>query len=157
MSPPRLLPKVSRPEPSLKARAIGFLARREHSRAELAHKLGPQAETREEVETLLDELVKQGFLSDARYAEGVVRTRGGRFGSQRIAYELRQKGVTESVVEKIAGQLKAADLQTARAAWQKKFGVLPSDGRQKGKQVRFLQSRGFSMEVIDRVLRAIKD
>jgi regulatory protein len=148
---------VSRPEPSLKARAIGFLARREHSRAELAHKLGPYAETREQIETLLDELVKQGFLSDARYAEAVARTRGARFGSQRIAYELRQKGVTESVVEKIAGQLKGADLQTARAAWQKKFGVLPSDGREKGKQVRFLQSRGFSIEVIDRVLRGIED
>ena len=86
----------SLPELSLRARAVQLLARREHSRSELARKLAPHAQSREELETLLDDLVRQGFLSDLRYAESVARSRGARYGSQRVVQELRQKGVTDS-------------------------------------------------------------
>jgi regulatory protein len=138
---------------SLKARAMRFLARREHSRTELMRKLAPHAESNEQIEALLDDLVRQGFLSDARYAEMVARTRGARFGSRRVAYELRQKGVPDSLVDKTIGELKDGDLATARVIWQKKFGAFPKDAKEQARQVRFLQSRGFSLDTIFMLLR----
>jgi regulatory protein len=138
---------------SLKARAMRFLARREHSRAELTQKLALHAESNEQVETLLDDLVRQGFLSDARYAEMVARTRGTRFGSQRVAHELRQKGVSDSLVNKTCRELRDGDLASARVIWQKKFGSLPKDAKEKARQVRFLQSRGFGLDTIFMLLR----
>jgi regulatory protein len=138
---------------SLKTRAMRFLARREHSRAELTQKLAPHAESNEEIEALLDDLVRQGFLSDVRYAEMVARTHGARFGSQRVAHELRQKGVPDSLVNKTTGELREGDLATARAIWQKKFGALPKDAKERARQVRFLQSRGFNLDTIFTLLR----
>jgi regulatory protein len=130
-----------------------FLARREHSRAELAQKLARHAASGEQIEALLDDLVRQGFLSDARYAEMVARTRGARFGSERVAHELRRKGVPDALLEKTVGELRAGDLATARAAWQKKFGAFPKDAKEKARQIRFLQSRGFDLETIFMLLR----
>jgi regulatory protein len=130
-----------------------LLARREHSRAELTQKLAPHAERIGQIEALLDDLVGQGFLSDARYAEAVARTRGARFGSRRVAQELRQKGVPDSLVNKTISELRDGDLATARVIWQKKFGSLPKDAEEKARQVRFLQSRGFSLDTIIMLLR----
>ena len=96
-------------------------------------------------------------MSDARYAETVARTRGARFGSRRVVQELRQKGVAESEVAKVAAELGEIELSTARAVWQKKFGALPIDAAGKARQVRFLQSRGFGLETILRLLRDAAD
>ncbi len=149
--------KKNLPELSLKGRALAFLGRREHSRAELARKLASHAESREQVETLLDELIQQGFLSDERFAESRINARAGRHGSQRIARELRQKGVAEAVVTEMVADLKTDDLQTAKALWARKFGVPPKDAKEKGRQIRFLQSRGFSFDIIRRVLAVDED
>ena len=132
-----------------------FLARREHSRAELTQKLTPLAESNEQIAALLDDLARQGFLSDARYAEMVARTRGARFGSQRVAHELRQKGVPDSLVNETIRELREGDLATARVIWEKKFGSVPKakDAKEKARQVRFLQSRGFSLDTILTLLR----
>ena len=130
-----------------------FLAQREHSRAELTQKLAAHAESHEQIEALLDDLVRQGFLSDARYAEAVARTRGARFGSQRVANELRQKGVADSLANETTKELREGDLATARVIWQKKFGSFPKDAKEKARQVRFLQSRGFSLDTIFMLLR----
>jgi len=130
-----------------------FLARREHSRAELVQKLAPHAEGSEQIETLLDDLVRQGFLSDARYAEGIARTRGARFGSERVEHELRQKGVADSLVNNAIRELRDGDLATARVIWEKKFGSFPKDAKQRARQVRFLQSRGFNLQTILKLLR----
>ena len=89
---------VAKTEPSLRSRAMRFLARREHSRAELARKLAPIAAEGEGVEALLDELATKGWLSDARYAELAVRSRARRFGPLKVAHQLRVKGVGEETI-----------------------------------------------------------
>ncbi|HEY4998170.1 MAG TPA: regulatory protein RecX, partial [Usitatibacter sp.] len=71
---------VAKTEPSLRARAMRFLARREHSRAELQRKLAAIAAQGDDVEAVLDELARKGWLSDARYAELAVRSKARRFG-----------------------------------------------------------------------------
>ena len=74
---------------SLKARALGYLSRREHSRAELRRKLAQHAESAEEVDALLDWLERENWLSNARFAESVVHRRAGRYGTARLMQELK--------------------------------------------------------------------
>jgi regulatory protein len=147
-------PKQKKPELSLRVRAMRYLARREHSRAELHTKLQPYVQEDEDLAAVLDELEKRNWLSDARAATQWVDAKRGRFGTQRIAHELRQKGIAENLIADALPQLKETELDAAREVWQKKFGVLPQDAKEKAKQIRFLQSRGFSMGVIIKILRS---
>jgi len=130
-----------------------YLARREHSRAELHTKLLPHVQEGEDLDAVLDELEKHDWLSDARAAEMMLNVKRPRFGTQRIAHELRQKGIAENLISDALPHLKETELDAAREVWQKKFGVLPQDQKEKAKQVRFLQSRGFSLDVIFKVLK----
>ena len=130
------------------------LARREYSRAELHARLLPLAAPEDNLDAMLDELVARGWLSDARTAEQMVRTRRSRFGTQRIAHELKQKGISDELISAALPQLKQGELESAREVWQKKFASFPKDQKEKAKQMRFLQSRGFSLDVVFKVLRA---
>ncbi len=148
-----------KPEASLRARALQYLARREYSRAELRGKLLPHALNNEDssrpenLDALLDDLTARGWLSDVRAATQLLHARRSRFGTQRIAHELRQKGIAETLIDEAMPQLKETEFETAREVQQKKFGALPLDVKEKARQVRFLQSRGFALEVIFKVLR----
>ena len=130
-----------------------YLARREHSRTELHRKLLPYLQEGEDLDAVLDELVTRGWLSDARATTQLVHAKRSRFGTQRIAHELRQKGIPEDLINEALPELKDSELDTAREVWQRKFGNVAQDEKEKGKQVRFLQSRGFSMDVIFKILR----
>jgi regulatory protein len=136
---------------NLRERAMNYLARREHSRAELVRKLAPHGEA-EEITSLLDRLEQENLLSNARYAESLAHSRAGRHGSVRLKAELREKGVPEMVIAEVVGQARDADLSAARAVWQKKFGELPVDAKERAKQQRFLLGRGFPPEVVRRVV-----
>lgn len=130
-----------------------YLARREHSRTELHSKLLPYVQEGEDLDAVLDDLVTRGWLSDERATTQFVHAKRSRFGTQRIAHELRQKGIPESFINEALPELKDTELETAREVWQRKFGHAAQDEKEKGKQVRFLQSRGFSLDVIFKVLR----
>lgn len=102
------------------------------------------------LDVLLADFQKRGWLSDARFAEQVAHGRQGRYGSLKVAHELREKGVADDLVQKAVATLD--DLGSARAVWQKKFGEQPKTREEWAKQARFLQSRGFGFEIIKRVL-----
>jgi regulatory protein len=141
------------PPLSLRARALKALARREHTRQELQAKLRTFAEDPDELEPLLDDLEKRGWLSEARFVEQLTTVRRRRFGAARILHELREKGVSETALAAAQSQLKDSELDVARAVWKKKFGSLPATLEERAKQSRFLASRGFSAEVVHKVLR----
>jgi regulatory protein len=138
-------------ELSLRQRALNYLARREYSRLELQRKLAAHVQEGDDLDALLDDFQKRGWLSDARFAEQVVNTRKNRFGSLKVAHELREKGVAEHLVEQAINGLN--DLESARSVWQKKFGRLPKTREEWAKQARFLQGRGFGFDVIKKVLK----
>lgn len=142
---------------SIRQRALGFLARREYSRLELKRKLAPHTEDEAEVDALLEDFQKRGWLSEARYTEQIVHARRAKYGTQRIVQELREKGVGEEAIGAALPELKDSELETARAVWAKKFGTPPADAKEKARQVRFLASRGFRMDVIFRVLGQDED
>jgi regulatory protein len=139
---------------------LQYLARREYSRAELAAKLRPYVQIEDDFEqlqpvsldALLDDLVERGYLSDERAATQLLHARRHRFGTQRITHEMRQKGIGEELIAQALPELKESELETARGVWQRKFGTLPHDAREKARQMRFMQSRGFGFDVIFKVL-----
>jgi regulatory protein len=144
---------VPAPPLSLRARALKALARREHSRQELQAKLQPHAEDPDEIELLLDDLEKRGWLSEARFVEQLTTVRRRRFGAARILHELRENGVSEAALLAAQSQLKGSEVDAARAVWKKKFGSLPTTLEERARQARFLASRGFSAEAVQKVLR----
>jgi len=137
------------PEPdTLRERALGLLARREHSRVELTRKLETAGFAREEIGMLLDTFEAKNWLSDQRFAESYVADHRARAGSIKLAYDLRQRGVADSVIESVLSDNRDSELERAREVWKKKFSVPPADAAEKARQFRFMQSRGFSSEVI---------
>ncbi|HYJ18851.1 MAG TPA: recombination regulator RecX [Burkholderiales bacterium] len=141
----------------MKGRALKALARREHSRAELLQKLLPHAGDPAEVERLLDDLEKRGWLSEARFVEQLTMVRRRKFGAGRILHELREKGVSDAALEAARAQLKGSEIEAARAVWEKKFDSLPQTLEERGRQSRFLASRGFSPEAVRKVLKGGDD
>ena len=138
--------------PTLRERALRYLARSEHSHAELARKLASHAESAEEIERLLDDLTGKQLLSDARYAEMRVTARGKRYGNARLAHELRTQGIDEdTVAEALTGN--ASEFVRALAVWQRKFGKPAADTGEQARQYNFLMRRGFSGDTIRRILR----
>jgi regulatory protein len=139
-------------EKTLRERALRLLAGREHSRFELRRKLAAFAESPEEVDALLDELVRARLLSDDRYAEARAHTLSRRYGSLRLAHDLKQQGVGEAALQRVVAEARRTDLDRAREVWRKRFGEVASDPQARAKQMRFLQSRGFAMDVIRTVV-----
>lgn len=135
-------------EPSLRERALLFLARREHTRDELARKLRSHAEDQAALETLLDDLVRSGKLSDARFAEARTNTLSRKFGASRILHELKSRGVSPEVAAQSVEGARATEFERAREAWKKRFRSPAATREEKAKQMRFLQSRGFSFAAI---------
>lgn len=146
-----------RPGRSLKGRALAYLSRREYSRAELSRKLMPFTDDADALEALLDALVREGWLSDARFAESVIHRRAARLGATRIVGELKRHAVGDSLIEQVNAQLRETELARARAVWQKKYGELPATPAERARQARFLAARGFSMTIIGKILKGIDD
>jgi regulatory protein len=138
---------------SLKGRALRLLAGREHSRAELQRKLSAHETEPGELAKALDELEAKGFINEQRVLESVLHRRSARLGAARVRQELQAKGLDpQAVAEAVAG-LQGSEEARAREVWRKRFGDLPRDAAERGKQMRFLLTRGFGTEVVRRVLR----
>ncbi len=140
---------------SLMARAVSLLSRREHSRVELARKLQrhlADGETVADLDAVLDRLQRDDLLSDARFAASLVRQRSSRYGDLRVARDLRDRGVAGAEADTAMATLAGTEAQRALAAWSRRFDALPTDAAERGRQGRYLQARGFSMDVITRVL-----
>ena len=165
---------TSRPGLSLKARALHLLAQREHSALELRRKLldharkraaeTPEQERRAraatpeieaEVDALLSWLQEGRHLSESRFVESRLRARSARYGNLRIRQELARHGLRPSAEEDQA--LAASELERARAVWARKFGAPAEDAAGRARQARFLAGRGFSAEVVARLLRDPED
>jgi regulatory protein len=141
-----------RPPLSLKGRALGLLSRRDHSRLELEKKLLPHAETGEQLSELLDELVRLKFLSDDRFIESVLHRRSANRGTLMLRHELSGHGLDQDKVKAALETSKLTEFDRALALWERRFGQPAEDLAGKAKQMRFLASRGFSGDVVRRVL-----
>jgi len=134
---------------ALKARALRHLARREHSRAELARKLAPHAESPEALEQLLDALTAKKQMSDERYAELRAHQLSRKYGAARIRLELKAKGVAQNIVDHVCAD---GELERAAAILERKYRTSTASREERARRMRFLQQRGFSHETIRKLL-----
>jgi regulatory protein len=164
--------KSHQQSPSLKARALRLLSMREYSRKGLAAKLEestarmvklkpieedaepsvPATPLKDQIEAVLDDFEARGWLSDQRFAEALVRRRSERFGTRKIQDELQQAGVDSAKTAELLRNLKETEFQRAQELWQRKFGVVATEQKEKARQYRFLASKGFSSDVVSRVV-----
>jgi regulatory protein len=150
---------------SLKARALQWLALHEHSRSELQRKLLAHARVEADavsddaerddpslrVTALLDWLEANRYLSQERFVESRVNARAPRHGNLRIRQELAQHGVVLGAAA--AQALELSEFERARDVWARRFGGPAADAGGRARQARFLTGRGFSSDVVRRVLR----
>lgn len=157
---------------SLKAKALTLLAQREYTRVELEKKLcswlqrknentqsnGCDEDQRDEqqVTLLLDDLQHKGVLSDERALESLLNQKASRLGSVRIKQVLLNKGLDVEMVQNALDELKNSEFERACEAWQRKFTMPPLDAASYNKQVRFLSYRGFSADIVKKVLAHMK-
>ncbi len=137
---------------SLKGKALRLLGQREHSRSELERKLRRYEETPGTLARALDELQAKGYLSEQRAAESLVHRRAGQFGAARLRQEMQDKGLARELIEQALAGLKDSELARAREVWRRKFETPPTTPQERARQTRFLLARGFSAEVVRRVL-----
>ncbi len=155
-SNPQFQTRDSAPQPSLRSRALSLLGRREFSRQELDKRLRAYVDPENpgELGALLDEFSEQGWISDARYADAIVRVRKDRYGKRAIDQRLKQAGVSEEArASALAGIDADHELASATTLLRRKFRAPPADGKEKARQVRFLQARGYSLNLALRVLK----
>lgn len=128
---------------------------REHSRAELRHKLRARGLDPHAVDRELGELERADLLSDARFVASYAESRVRRgFGPRRIVPELRQKGVAEELIDRHLGRSPQQWLTLIAAAHDKKYGAgPPRDFRERARRARFLEYRGFDPGLVRRFLR----
>ena len=135
--------------------ALDLLGRREHSILELRHKLQRRGFAGDQVEVVLEELVAEGLLDEARYAEVYTHSRVDKgYGPLRIHRELRERGVAESIISTSLAELEDHWMTTLDRLYRKRFGDHPArEMGERARQMRFLRHRGFTLEQINQVFR----
>ena len=137
---------------SRKGRALRRLAQREHSRLELERKLASHVAEGDDLAATLDELEARDFINPQRVAQSVAYRRGSKLGTARVVQEMRSKGLADDTVRAATLQLRATEWQRAHAIWRQRFGAPGATPQDKLKQMRFLASRGFSGEIVRKVV-----
>ncbi len=139
---------------SAKSVAVRLLSRREHSAFEIRDKLLKRDFEESEIDQAILELKQGGWLSDERFAEAYIRMRQQKgFGPIRIAIELNERGVNESIVVACLGESDESWQQTLEQQYLKKYNNKPvEDYNDRAKRIRFLQYRGFPLDAIYQVV-----
>lgn len=125
--------------------AMNLLARREHGFGELVRKLSryyPSDDITPQIERLRDE----GLQNDGRFVESYINARKQKGnGPVRLKMELQQRGIPYELLEEYLFEDDEGWLAMAIDIRERKFGVeLPSDYKQRVKQMRYLMQRGFN-------------
>ena len=142
--------------------AVGALARRMRSVAELKRLLWQRVDAETEIGQTLVELIirrlkDQGYLNDAQYAASysAFRRDNEKFGRRRIVTELKIKGVHAEVLEKAVDSVFSGvnEEKQARAYLMRKRLQKPKDKKQAARIFRQLMRAGFTSKTIFAILR----
>lgn len=138
---------------SLKSKALDFLSRRDYGYNELYTKLQKYSEDFDEIKQVLDDLKNKKLLSEERYINSYLRSKQAKYGIRKIRYDLLQKNVDADILEEMLANNTSNEYEAAYAIWQRKFGTPAIDTKERLRQIRFLQSRGFSSNVISKIIK----
>ncbi len=134
---------------------LQLLARREYSQRELRQKLRQQAIEHDTIDACLTQLVEANYQSDRRFAEMLCHKRiSRRYGSQKIRYELEQKGIDDSLIHSILAEHEQVWLENAiylitRKVPRRDIQKISGDYAAKSKIIRFLLGKGYAYDTIN--------
>jgi len=145
---------ASSPATLIRRQALDLLARREHAVRELRQKLQRKGHDTLQIDEVLAALSRAGLQSEQRFTECFVHSRKNRGeGPLRIRAALQQRGISDELIVACLDEAAGDWSAMAQAVRQKRFGAgWPQDHRERARQARFLQQRGFTMEQISRLL-----
>jgi regulatory protein len=143
---------MKNPQINLKNKALDFLSRRDYGYYELYIKLQKYSEDLDEIKRVLDELKQKNFLSEQRYINSYLRSKQAKYSIRKIRYDLLQKHVDPEILEEILTNNQTDEYTIAHNIWQRKFGITANDNKERQRQMRFLQSRGFSANVVAKII-----
>jgi regulatory protein len=123
----------------------------------LIQKLKGHAQTEEELTSVIEWLVSNGFVNESRVIESVIHRRANKLGFARVAKELQEKGLPNQEVQEAVSNLRQTEEQRAREVWRKRFKAKAEDAKERAKHMRFLLSRGFEARAVQRVLNTAHD
>ena len=142
----------------LKKKALTFLAKRDYAYNELFNKLKSYALNEDELHTVLKDLQQKGWLSEERYINSYINSKSKKYGLLKIKYLLYDKSGDRTLIDDLLNNSEVDEFEVAHQLWLKKFGAESStlDQKQIARGMRFLQSRGFSFDIINKILTKIK-
>ena len=146
---------------SMKAYALYLLARRDYSVKELRSKLVVWSQNhagaqQHEITAVLEYLQHQDLLSDRRFIDSYIRSKGDKYGPSRLLYELSAKVDDLALVQQMVHSCCNDEVETAYRIWAKRFNFT-EDVKQRSRQIRFLLYRGFNNTVIRKVLSLARE
>ncbi|MGL5004953.1 MAG: regulatory protein RecX, partial [Casimicrobium sp.] len=100
---------------------------------------------KDDIEKLVDNLTAQGWQSDDRFAEAMVRRLTGQASKRFIVEKLAQAGIKKEAAQLAVEAIEEDDFDTAQSLWNRRYGTPPADDRERQRQIRFLLSRGFHL------------
>lgn len=132
-----------------------ILARREHSRLELLRKLQLRyPDSQALIDQVIGDLQLERLQSEERYTESytAMRKRKG-YGPQRLQQELREKGIEQSLAQEELSKPEHDWFAQAETVLRKKFSEPATELKERSRQLRFLQYRGFSFDQIQAAMK----
>ncbi|MDE0692646.1 MAG: regulatory protein RecX [Gammaproteobacteria bacterium] len=132
---------------AVRAQAVRLLARREHSRVELARKLEAKGHGSDVAKRVVSELACQGLQSDRRFTDAFVRSRIGRGqGERKIRADLHSRGIDDTTADPFMADVPWIEIATE--ALHKRFSEPPADRNEWARRARFLAGRGFPSDIV---------
>lgn len=139
-------------------RALYLLQSQGRTQAEMIKKLKDDGYSQSVTERVLSFLQEYHFIDDNAYTENYIHVNKGGKSKRQITYELQQKGVDRDQIRQMLEENPVDEEETVRALLKKKTGGrIPEDKKEIQKLAAFLGRKGFSFEVISRVLRDVAD
>lgn len=108
------------------------------------------------VEATLEFLKSYGYLNDLEYAHSFIRNRihQKRHGRHKVSYDLIRRGISKDISAPILEEYQEAEYEGATYLYHKKTkGAEITDQKEKAKITRYLQSRGYSYDIIKDVIQ----
>jgi len=132
-----------------------YLMRREYSQKELVQRLTDKGYIKSDSLEVIEALQQKGLQSDARFAESYARSRVHKgIGPLRIQSELQQRGAGDYPFDMAVEDIVGSWALLLEQVYTKKYGDTPClERKEQAKRSRFLQQRGFTSDMIRRVLR----
>lgn len=134
-----------KPRRSAYDKALGLLARREHSRRELRQKLRQGGYGGEESGEAIDRLGAQHYQDDDRFGEVLVRSRAAQgYGPVRLRAELKSHGLSDARIRQLLDEADVDWTASAVVQLRRRYGAkAPADMAEKARRAQFLLRRGF--------------